>query len=135
MPTPSCSSVRAIDAVRDDKAREAAAGFDGTWVAHPDVVTVARAEFDKVLLSRPNQIDRLRENVDVMPTQLLDVVATPGHVTEAGLRGNLNIAFQYISFWLGGRADLTVADLAVDPPCGETAGWPHDQPRARVRPP
>jgi malate synthase len=105
---------RAIDAVREDKAREAAAGFDGTWVAHPDVVSVARAEFDKVLLSRPNQIDRRRENVDVTPTQLLDVTATPGHVSEAGLRGNLNIAFQYISFWLGGRGAAAIDNLMED---------------------
>jgi malate synthase len=78
------------------------------------VVAVARAEFDKVLLSRPNQIDRRRENLDVTPTQLLDVAATPGQVTASGLRGNLSIAFQYISFWLGGRGAVAIDNLMED---------------------
>src|SRR5262249_14989738 len=63
---------RAIDAVRADKRREATAGFDGTWVAHPDVVEVARAEFDAVLGERPNQIDRQRDDVNVTADDLLN---------------------------------------------------------------
>jgi malate synthase len=105
---------RAIAAVREDKAREAAAGFDGTWVAHPDVVGVAKAAFDEVLGERANQIDRQRPDVSVTPAQLLDAAATPGAITEAGLRANLNVAFQYISFWLGGRGAAGINNLMED---------------------
>jgi malate synthase len=105
---------RAIEAVRADKKREAEAGFDGTWVAHPDVVSVAMEEFDKVLGDRPNQIDRLRDDVDVSPEQLLDAAATPGHVTEQGLRDDVNVGFQYISFWLGGRGAAGINNLMED---------------------
>ena len=105
---------RAVDAVREDKAREAAAGFDGTWVAHPDVVPVAAAEFDRVLGERPNQLERQREDVEVAAAQLLDVAATPGQITEAGLRSNVNVAFQYISYWLGGRGAVGLNDLMED---------------------
>jgi malate synthase len=105
---------RAIDAVREDKAREADAGFDGTWVAHPDVVPVARAEFDRVLGERPNQIARRRDDVEVRAEPLLDVASTPGHITEAGLRANLSIGFQYVSFWLGGRGAAGINNLMED---------------------
>jgi malate synthase len=105
---------RAIQAVREDKAREAGAGFDGTWVAHPDVVGVAMAAFDEVLGERPNQIDRQRSDVAVTPAQLLDAASTPGAITEAGLRANLNVAFQYISFWLGGRGAAGINNLMED---------------------
>ena len=77
---------RAIDAVKADKEREAKAGFDGTWVAHPDVVDVALAAFDEVLGDRPNQIDKQRYDVDVSAEQLLDAASTPGEITEEGLR-------------------------------------------------
>jgi malate synthase len=105
---------RAIDAVRNDKAREAGDGFDGTWVAHPDVVAVARAEFDRVLGERPNQISRRRDDVAVASAPLFDVASTPGGVTEAGLRANINIGFQYISFWLGGRGAAGINNLMED---------------------
>jgi malate synthase len=105
---------RAIDAVREDKNREAGAGFDGTWIAHPDVVSVAQAAFDAVLGEAPNQIERQRPDVSVSPAELLDAAATPGAVTEAGLRSNLNVAFQYISFWLGGRGAAGINNLMED---------------------
>jgi malate synthase len=105
---------RAIDAVAEDKQREAKAGFDGTWVAHPDVVDTARAAFDEVLADRPNQIDRQRYDVDVSPAQLLDAAATPGEITEAGLRSDVNVGFQYISFWLGGRGAAGIDNLMED---------------------
>ena len=108
------ANARAIAAVREDKAREAAAGFDGTWVAHPDVVSVAMAEFDRVLGDRPNQIDKQRDDVHVEASQLLDVASTPGAVTETGLRSNLNVGFQYISFWLGGRGAAGINNLMED---------------------
>src|SRR4029077_17803161 len=73
---------RALAKVRDDKQREAGDGFDGTWVAHPDLVPVALAEFDAVLGERPNQLERQRNEVKVRPADLLDVAATPGAITE-----------------------------------------------------
>jgi malate synthase len=105
---------RAIEAVRADKAREAGDGFDGTWVAHPDVVDVAKDEFDKVLGERPNQIDRRRDEVEVTPEMLLDAESTPGEVTEEGLRSDVNVGFQYISFWLGGRGAAGINNLMED---------------------
>jgi malate synthase len=105
---------RAIQAVREDKKREAEAGFDGTWVAHPDVVDVAKEEFDKVLGDKPNQIDRRRDDVQVTPEQLLDAASTPGDITEEGLRNDVNVGFQYISFWLGGRGAAGINNLMED---------------------
>jgi len=105
---------RAVEAVEADKRREAGAGFDGTWVAHPDVVAVARAAFDAVLGDRPNQITRQRDDVAVTPAELLDVAATPGEVTETGLRNNVNVAFQYLSFWLSGRGAAGINNLMED---------------------
>jgi malate synthase len=105
---------RAIAAVREDKKREAEAGFDGTWVAHPDVVPVATEEFDRVLGDRRNQIDKQRPDVDVGAADLLDAAATPGEITEAGLRNDVNVGFQYISFWLGGRGAAGINNLMED---------------------
>jgi malate synthase len=105
---------RAIDAVAEDKRREAGAGFDGTWVAHPDVVQVALNAFDDVPGDRPNQLDRQRGDVSVTAAQLLDTGATPGAITEAGLRSNIAVAFQYISFWLSGRGAAGINDLMED---------------------
>jgi malate synthase len=105
---------RAIAAVRADKEREAAAGFDGTWVAHPDVVGVATRAFDEVLGARPNQIERKRDDVAVTAEQLLDAAATPGAITEQGLRDDISVGFQYISFWLGGRGAVGLNNLMED---------------------
>jgi malate synthase len=105
---------RALEAVHADKQREAEAGFDGTWVAHPDVVEAAMEEFDKVLGDKPNQIDRQRPDVDVSPAQLLDAESTPGEITEEGLRSDVNVGFQYISFWLGGRGAAGINNLMED---------------------
>ena len=105
---------RAIDAVKADKEREAKAGFDGTWVAHPDVVDVALTAFDEVLGNRPNQIDQQRYDVDVSAEQLLDAASTPGEITEEGLRADVNVGFQYISFWLGGRGAAGINNLMED---------------------
>jgi malate synthase len=105
---------RAIEAVRADKQREAEAGFDGTWVAHPDVVPVATEEFDRVLGQEPNQIARLRDDVSVGAADLLDAASTPGEITEEGLRNDVNVGFQYISFWLGGRGAAGINGLMED---------------------
>jgi malate synthase len=112
---------RAVAAVRADKEREAGAGFDGTWVAHPDVVGVAMDAFDAVLGERPNQIERRRDEVEVGAAELLDLAATPGQVTEAGLRSNVSVGFQYISFWLGGRGAVGLNNLMEDAATAEIA--------------
>src|SRR5690242_10089993 len=85
----------ALAKVNEDKEREAGDGFDGSWVAHPDLVPVCQAIFDRVLGSRPNQVDKLRPEVSVAAAQLLDVSSTGAGVTEAGLRGNVSVALQY----------------------------------------
>src|SRR5262245_53018536 len=85
----------ALEKVREDKEREASQGFDGTWVAHPDLVAVAQEAFDAVLGTRPNQIERQREDVDVTAAELLDVAATQGEITEDGLRNNVSVGTQY----------------------------------------
>jgi malate synthase len=105
---------RAIAAVAADKEREAGAGFDGTWVAHPDVVQTATEQFDKVLGERPNQVDRQRDDVSVGRDELLDVAATPGSITEAGLRNNVNVGIQYISSWLRGNGAAGIYGLMED---------------------
>jgi malate synthase len=105
---------RAVAAVAADKKREAGDGFDGTWVAHPDVVQTAMAEFDAVLAGRPNQVDRQRDDVDVGAPELLDVAATPGAITEAGLRNNVNVGIQYISSWLRGNGAAGIYGLMED---------------------
>jgi malate synthase len=112
---------RAIEAVREDKRREAGAGFDGTWVAHPDVVSVALEAFDEVLGSKPNQIDRQRPDVDVTAEMLLDAESTPGDITEEGLRNDVSVGFQYISFWLGGRGAAGINNLMEDAATAEIA--------------
>src|SRR5581483_4325526 len=111
----------AIAGVRADKRREATDGFDGTWVAHPDVVPVARDEFDKVLGERPNQIGRLREDVEVGAAELLDVRSAGGDVTEDGLRNNVNVAIQYISSWLQGNGAAAIHGLMEDAATAEIA--------------
>jgi malate synthase len=112
---------RAFAAVRDDKAREAKAGFDGTWVAHPDSVPVAMEQFDAVLGDRPNQVERLRDDVDVSAGELLDVPSTPGEVTEAGVRSNVNVGIQYISSWLRGNGAAAIYGLMEDAATAEIA--------------
>jgi malate synthase len=112
---------KAYAAVREDKRREAGDGFDGTWVAHPDSVPVATDEFDKVLGDQPNQVSRRRDDVDVTAAQLLDVAATPGEITEAGLRSNVNVGIQYISSWLRGNGAAAIYGLMEDAATAEIA--------------
>lgn len=105
---------KAINKVREDKEREAADGFDGSWVAHPDLVPVARQAFDAVLGDRPNQLDRLREDVDIDPALLIDLSTTPGKITETGLRNNISVGLQYIAAWLGGNGAVAIFNLMED---------------------
>jgi malate synthase len=104
----------ALEKVREDKDREASQGFDGTWVAHPDLVPVAMECFDRVLGERPNQIDRQRDDVSVSAAQLLDVAATPGEVTEEGLRNNVSVGIQYLAAWLQGSGAVAINNLMED---------------------
>jgi malate synthase len=100
--------------VEEDKTREAAAGFDGSWVAHPGMVEVCKAAFTAVLADRPNQLENLREDVHVSAEQLLDVAATPGQVTEAGLRNNISVGIQYLASWLQGTGAVAIFNLMED---------------------
>jgi malate synthase len=105
---------RALAKVREDKQREATDGFDGTWVAHPDLVPVAMEIFDRVLGAKPNQKDRLREDVVVAPEQLLDVDVPGGEITDAGLATNVSVGIRYIAAWLAGTGAAALDNLMED---------------------
>jgi malate synthase len=104
----------ALAKVREDKQREAGDGFDGTWVAHPDLVPVALAEFDAVLGARRNQVERLREEVDVAAGDLLDVRVPDGEVTAEGVRMNVSVGLRYLESWLRGTGAVAIYDLMED---------------------
>lgn len=104
----------ALAKVREDKTREAGDGFDGSWVAHPDLVPVCREVFDRVLGDRPNQLHRTRDEVRVTAAELLDVRATPGGHTEAGLRNAVSVGVQYLAAWLRGTGAVAIFDLMED---------------------
>ncbi len=104
----------ALAKVREDKEREASQGYDGTWVAHPDLVPVALEVFDRVLGDRPNQLDVLREDVVPDAAALLNVAATPGEVTLDGLRNNVSVGIQYLAAWLNGSGAVAIFNLMED---------------------
>ncbi len=112
---------RAFDAVSQDKRREAEAGYDGTWVAHPDSVPVAMDEFDTVLGDRPNQLDRQRDDVAVTNLDLLAVGETPGDATMEGLANDVNVGIQYLSAWLRGNGAAGIYGLMEDAATAEIA--------------
>jgi malate synthase len=112
---------RALAKVREDKRREATDGFDGTWVAHPDLVPVAAEELDRVLAGRPNQLERRREEASVSAEDLLDVASTPGEVTEEGLRNDVGVAIRYLSAWLRGSGAVGIFNLMEDAATAEIA--------------
>jgi len=105
---------KALAKVHEDKRREAGDGFDGSWVAHPDLVPICDEEFTAVLGERPNQLDRLREDVSVTAGQLLDVKATPGAATEAGLRAAVDVGVRYLASWLSGNGAAAIHNLMED---------------------
>ncbi|GAB3033135.1 malate synthase A [Parafrigoribacterium mesophilum] len=107
-------TAQALEQVREDKRREAGDGFDGTWVAHPDLIETARTEFDAVLNGRPHQLDRMRDDVRVTRDQLLDIRGIGGSVTYAGLRSNVSIAVRYIESWLRGVGAAAIDNLMED---------------------
>jgi malate synthase len=104
----------ALAKVRADKERESGAGFDGTWVAHPDLVPVATEVFDAVLGERPNQLERLREDVHVTAEQLLDFTVPGGEITEAGLHANVSVGTRYLDSWLHGVGAAAIDNLMED---------------------
>ncbi len=104
----------ALAKVREDKERESADGFDGTWVAHPDLVPVATAEFDAVLGSRANQVDRLRDDVAVGADDLIDFRVPGGEITDGGLRTNVSVGARYLDSWLRGVGAAAIDNLMED---------------------
>ena len=127
-------NARALAKVREDKQREAGDGFDGSWVAHPDLVPVCREVFDGVLGDRPHQIARTRDDVHVTAEELLAVGKTPGEVTEAGLRNNVSVGLQYLHAWLGGNGAVGIFNLMEDAATAEIARsqiwqWVHNDVR------
>jgi malate synthase len=112
---------RALARVRDDKDRESRDGFDGTWVAHPDLVPVALEMFDAVLGSRPNQKDRLRSEVSVSADELADFAIAGSGVTEGGIRANVRVALAYLDSWLRGTGAAAIDNLMEDAATAEIA--------------
>ncbi len=124
-------TAQALAKVRADKEREADDGFDGSWVAHPDLVPICREVFDAKLGSRPNQLDRRRDDVRVTAGELLDVSATQGEVTEQGLRGNVAVGLRYLASWLGGNGAAAIFNLMEDAATAEISRsqiwqWTHN---------
>src|ERR1700733_12647403 len=107
-------NAKALAKVREDKARESGDGFDGSWVAHPDLVPVCQDVFDAVLGDRPNQLGKLRDDVQVSAADLLAVAKTPGGITEAGLRNNISVGLQYLANWLAGTGAVAIFNLMED---------------------
>jgi malate synthase len=104
----------ALAKVREDKERESGNGFDGTWVAHPDLVPVAREVFDGVLGERPNQVARTRDDVAVGADALLDFEIPGGEVTEDGLHTNVSVGVRYLHAWLEGTGAAAIDNLMED---------------------
>ena len=107
-------NAQAFAKVREDKEREASDGFDGTWVAHPDLVPVARAVFEAALGDAPHQKGRPSEDANISATELLDVQIEGGAVTMAGVRTNVDVALQYLDSWLRGGGAVAIHNLMED---------------------
>ena len=120
----------ALAKVREDKVRESRDGFDGTWVAHPDLVPTAREAFDEILQDQPNQKGRLRPDVDVAAPDLLNFTIDGGEITEDGLRHNINVGLQYLDAWLRGSGAVAIYNLMEDTATAEISraqvwNWVH----------
>ncbi len=105
---------RALAKVTEDKTRESNDGFDGSWVAHPDLVPICREVFDSVLGDAPNQLGKQRDDVHVTAAELLAVSETPGLITEGGLRNNISVGLQYLASWLDGTGAVAIFNLMED---------------------
>ncbi|MBU6422642.1 MAG: malate synthase A [Chloroflexota bacterium] len=112
---------QALAKVREDKVREATDGFDGTWVAHPDLVATAMAEFDRVLGTKRNQLDKQRPDVHVSAAQLGDIRVPGGTITDQGVRNNVSVGIQYIASWLRGTGAAAINNLMEDAATSEIA--------------
>ncbi|WP_113716669.1 malate synthase A [Arthrobacter dokdonensis] len=126
------ANANAMEKVRADKTREANDGFDGSWVAHPDLVPVAMEVFDDMLGWNPNQISRLRDDVELDDRALLDVAGTQGTITEQGIRDNIWVGIQYIESWLRGHGAVALNNLMEDAATAEISRsqiwqWIHSQ--------
>jgi malate synthase len=129
----------ALAKVKEDKDREAGDGFDGTWVAHPDLVPTATEAFDQVLGDRPNQLEKQRPEVSVAAGQLIDVKVPGGTVTENGLRMNVSVGIQYIESWMRGTGAAAINNLMEDVATAEISRsqvwqWVHQSARLEEGP-
>jgi malate synthase len=120
----------ALAKVREDKERESGDGFDGTWVAHPDLVPCATEVFDSVLGERPNQLERLREDVAFEAEQLLDFDVPGAEITDDGLRTNVSVGVRYLDAWLQGVGAAAIDNLMEDTATAEISraqvwSWVH----------
>lgn len=104
----------ALAKVREDKLRESNDGFDGTWVAHPDLVSVAREIFEKELHGKPNQKDKMRDDVQTKAEDLTQFTVPQGTITENGFRKNISVALQYLASWLSGQGAVAIFNLMED---------------------
>ncbi len=104
----------ALAKVREDKERESGDGFDGSWVAHPDLVPVCTEVFDGVLGERPNQLERLRDDVVPDEAALLSIPDTPGEITDAGVHTNVSVGVRYLDSWLHGVGAAAIDNLMED---------------------
>lgn len=123
---------RAFAKVREDKQREAGQGFDGSWVAHPDLVPVCQQVFDDVLGEEANQVDKQRPEVAVTAEDLLDVSGVPGEVTREGLHNNVEVALLYLESWLRGGGAVGIHNLMEDAATAEISRsqiwqWVHNE--------
>ncbi|CAN5870764.1 malate synthase A [soil metagenome] len=114
-------NAHALARVREDKGREARDGYDGAWVAHPDLVPVVQEVFDEVLTGRAHQKDRLRDEVAVTGKELLDVRVPGGRITDAGLRSDVSVALQYLEAWLRGSGAVAINNMMEDTATAEIA--------------
>jgi malate synthase len=123
---------KALAKVREDKIREAGDGFDGTWVAHPDLVPVATEVFDGVLGEAPNQVKRRRDDVEVGAPDLLNLAVEGGAITDVGLRTNVSVGIRYLESWLRGVGAAAIDNLMEDAATAEISRsqvwqWIHHQ--------
>lgn len=111
----------AFERVAEDKEREASQGFDGTWVAHPDLVPIATRVFDRVLGNKPNQIDCRKDGTTIGAEDLLNFDVSGGVVTEDGVRNNVSVALQYLTARLQGQGAVALFNLMEDAATAEIA--------------
>jgi malate synthase len=108
------ATAAALEKTTADKTREADAGFDGSWVAHPALVQTCVDAFDAVLEDRPHQLSKQRSDLTVTPAELTDVSSAPGEITLDGVRTNVAVSLEYLAAWLGGAGAVAIRNLMED---------------------